>query len=235
MRSAMIVVALLAFRVADAPAIADDKPTAKPPAGQTKRVLVEQSKRTEFRGFASNLYEPTTAEAKAAEPGVIENEHAVFDATKADVLTGKTGKRIAWFGIVREIAVDKKANATRWLVEMKYFDGIVDAHIQLASIYSAGDFTVSLPGEGYEVKPLSLVRVIGVVEKDEKGVPHVKAEYVRNWDWGHFSFMDYGKEAGNPKWAKLRQVSGDDVYHPNPNDEYYEQRLGKRPEAKEKK
>ncbi|MEX2187623.1 MAG: hypothetical protein WD875_12545, partial [Pirellulales bacterium] len=208
------------------------KAEANPKADGKKRIPVEHSQRTEFRGFTSNGYEPTKAEAKAEKPGVIENEHAEFNATTADVLTGKAGKRIAWCGIIREINVDKKANETRLLVEMKYFDHIVDAHIQLVSIYSAGDFTVTLPGVGYKLKPLSLVRVIGVVTKDEKDVPHVKAEYLRNWDWGHFSFMDYGKDAGNPKWAELRKVSGDDVYSPNPDDQFYEERLGKRPAEK---
>jgi hypothetical protein len=225
MRHAVLAFICLALCASGAHSTAQERPATKAQPTETNRVPVEQSKRTEFRGFGSRLYEPTKAEAKSAEPGVIENEHATFNAAEADVLTGKASKRIAWCGIVREIKIDKKANVTHWLVEMKYFDGIVDVHIQLVSIYSAGDFTVELPGLGYDVKPLSLVRVIGVVEK---GVPHVKAEYVRNWDWGHFSFMDYGKDAGNAKWAELRKVKGSDAYHPNPNDEFYEERLGKR-------
>lgn len=211
---------------------ADKPPTTtqtKPEAKASERVPVEHSKRTEFRGFGSNGYEPTDAESKAEQPGVLENEHAEFQAKKADVLTGKSGKRVAWFGIVREITADKKANETTLLVEMKYFDHIVDVHIQLVSIYSAGDFVVTLPGVGYDLKELGLVRVIGVVTKDEKNVPQIKGEYIRHWDWGHFSFMDYGKEAGNPKWAALRKVTGSDVYQPNPDDRFYVERLGKRP------
>lgn len=38
------------------------------------------------------------------------------------------------------------------------------------------------------------------------------AEYVRAWDWGLFTFMDYGTDKTNPKWRALRHLDGPDVY-----------------------
>ena len=143
-------------------------------------------------------------------------------------LTGKTGKPVGWFGIVREKKFDEKRNATKLLLEMKYFDGMTDLHIHVVSIYGAGDFTAELPGKADVLAMLDLVRIYGKVAREEKGIPEVAPEYVRVWDWGLFTFMDYGKDKSNPQWVKLRKVTGPDVYSPRPTKKFYEDRLGPR-------
>lgn len=144
-------------------------------------------------------------------------------------MTGKVGKPVGWFGIVREKSYDKKRDVTRLLLEMKYFDGLTDLHIQVVSINGAGDFAAELKGKAETIPMLSLVRIYGKVGKEEKEIPEVVPEYVRVWDWGLFTFMDYGTDKSNPKWVKLRKVTGDDVYKPYPNEKFYEDRLGPRP------
>ena len=49
-------------------------------------------------------------------------------------------------------------------------------------------------------------------------------------DWGLFAFMPYGEDKSNPQWVKLRKVKADDmnVYSSSPDQQYYEDRLGKR-------
>jgi hypothetical protein len=57
----------------------------------------------------------------------------------------------------------------------------------------------------------------------------LKAEFVRHWDWGTFTFlMASGTQRGSEKWRKANRVDLDDIYEPYPNDVYYEKRLGKR-------
>jgi hypothetical protein len=143
-------------------------------------------------------------------------------------LQGLVGKRIAWFGIVRDVVEDAAKHETRLAVEMKYFDGITDLHQQIVSICGAGDFHVVLSGTGHGIKKLSLVRVYGKVVGEAEGIPTVSAQFVRVWDWKLFAFMLYGNDHSNPQWVKLRQVTGFGVYSSKPDDEYYELRLGTR-------
>jgi len=146
-------------------------------------------------------------------------------------ITGKKGKYVGWFGIVREIEEDKRSQQTKLLVEMKYFDGLTDTHIMALSFNGAGDFTAELSGIGLGLKPLSLVKVYGSVTGEPAGVPSVKAEYVRQWDWGLFTFlMVYGEQKGNTAWKKLNKASEDRIYNPYPSAKYYEDRLGSRSE-----
>jgi hypothetical protein len=138
--------------------------------------------------------------------------------------------RVAWFGIIRDVKEDQDADTTTLLVEMKYFDGFTDRHLQIVSIYGAGDFTARIPGTGYKLKMLSLVRVYGKVTVEHKGIPEVAADFVRSWNWKLLSFMPYGTDHSNQKWAKLRNIIDDrNVYDSNPNEAYYEKLLGKRP------
>jgi hypothetical protein len=111
---------------------------------------------------------------------------------------------------------------------MKYFDGLTDIHIQLVSFTGGGDFRASLPGTGLGIKHLSLVRVYGKVASEEKGLPRVDGEFAVHWDWGLFTFMNYGEAKGNQEWRKLCRVSVDDIYDPHPDQSFYEERLGER-------
>lgn len=146
-----------------------------------------------------------------------------FDAKKPGSLLGKSGKLISWFGIVRELP--GKTGGT-FLIEHKHFDGLNDFHIQLASLYGVGDFKVTATDAKGELKRLSLVRVIGTVTGESEGLPMVKADYIRVWHPGDFTFMDYGADATNEKWKKLRQKV-ELIYDPDPDAAYYEKLLGK--------
>jgi len=152
-------------------------------------------------------------------------------------LKDQAGRYVGWFGIVRESAWDEKAKTTTLLLEHKYFDGLVDLHQQIVSLYGAGDFRVAVRREKTGIPPLALVRVYGKVSLDKEKRPSVAAEYIRVWDWGLFAFMDYGKDKTDPRWVKLRSVPGDKAYDSSPTAAYYEERLGKRdaPSDKNKK
>jgi len=191
-------------------------------------VRVEHSKSLPPPGdtLGSKFYTPTKTEqarTKAWKP----DERNSGSATSAKI-AGKSGRRVSWCGIVREVREDKKTSETRLLVEMKYFDGLTDAHQMIVSINGGGDFRVTIPGTGHKIKRLSLVRVYGTVHDAAGKPPTVAAEFVRCWDWGQFAFMPYGKDTSNPKWVKMRKVPADEIYDSRPKQRYYEQRLGKR-------
>jgi hypothetical protein len=184
-------------------------------------------------GLGSKFYEPSPKESsfyKRLAKDEIETGgySGPYDIAKRD------GKFIGWFGVVREIREDAAKNTTTLLVEQKYFDSLTDTHIMALSFDGSGDFLAVLPGTGYQVPRLSLVKVYGPATKIEAAADapkmNVGAEFVRLWDWGAFTFL-YAKEkkpSGNPKWRKLNQVELTDIYDPTPDTEYYEQRLGKR-------
>lgn len=144
-------------------------------------------------------------------------------------IKGKTGTYISWCGIVRKINEDSTARLTKLLIEMKYFDGLTDTHIMAVSFNGAGDFLADLNGAGTGVKRLSLVRVYGRVEREAQGIPEVRADYVRDWDWGLFTFLQaYGKQKGSSEWRKLNKVDLNHIYDPFPTTKYYLDRLGQR-------
>lgn len=146
-------------------------------------------------------------------------------------INGKKSKYIGWFGIVRKIEEDSKLQQTRLVVEHKYFDGLTDTHILALSFNGGGDFTCTLSGLSLGIKPLSLVKVYGTVTSEDNSVPEVAADYLRQWDWGRFTFLQaYGSQAGNKEWKKLNKIKEDKIYNPFPNQKYYEDRLGPRPE-----
>ncbi|MCB1275411.1 hypothetical protein [Prosthecobacter sp.] len=146
-----------------------------------------------------------------------------FGAKKAGTLLGFKGKLVSWFGIVREIPEGGKGT---FLIENKYYDGLNDAHMQLASLYGAGDFRVEAVDSKKQIKHHCLVRVIGDVTGEKEGAPVVKAQYIRVWNLGDFAFMDYGVDASNERWVRLRQKVNL-VYSPSPDAAYYEKLLGK--------
>ncbi|MCD4727163.1 MAG: HEAT repeat domain-containing protein [Pirellulales bacterium] len=153
-----------------------------------------------------------------------------------DIAT-KDKKYVGWFGIVREIDEDTRANRTALTVEHKYFDGLTDAHLQAVSFNGSGDFQVTLTGTGHRIPPLSLVKVYGTVVKGKEGaLPRIDAVFVRNWHWGTFTFLAaYGTQHGSEQWRKANQIPLDKIYGawPHPCHHYYEKRLGKRPDAPE--
>ena len=175
-------------------------------------------------------------------------EQPFFDQLpKDEVVTGshidgydiatKDKKHVGWFGIVRKIDEDAGANHTTLTVEHKYFDGLTDAHIQAVSFNGSGDFQVTLTGTGHRIPPLSLVKVYGIVVKGkEDALPRIDAVFVRNWHWGTFVFLAaYGTQHGSKEWRKANQIALDEIYEawPHPCHHYYEERLGKRPDAPE--
>ena len=145
---------------------------------------------------------------------------------KAYSLAAAEGKYVGWFGIVREISRDSQDGRTRLLVEHKYFDGMTDSHLQVVSLFGAGDFAVTLLGKDDEIPRLGLVKVYGAVTMGDDGLPLVSADYIRVWDWGLFTFMAYGQDKSNPKWVKLRQVKEGDAYSSWPTNLFYKERLG---------
>jgi hypothetical protein len=146
-----------------------------------------------------------------------------------DIAT-KDGKYVGWFGVVREIKEDKEKNRTVLLVEHKYFDGLTDVHILALSFNGSGDFEAVLPGVDHKIKRLSLIKAYGTARGATEGSPpELKAEFIRNWEWGTFTFLfASGTQRGSEKWRKLNTVNLDDIYDPYPDDAYYEARLGKR-------
>jgi hypothetical protein len=190
--------------------------------------LVEHSKpiaRTSA-GLGTTRYHPTPTETAATKSWSKEDLNS--GAPQITTLKVKPGTRIAWFGIVRHVDEDKTKNETRLTVEMKYCDGLTDLHLQIVSLYGAGDFKVIIPKTGHGIKKLSLVRVYGQVVGDPNSVPLVEARFVRDWDWKLFAFMPYGEDKSDPQWVKLRKVGNDDVYSDEPDEQYYEARLGPR-------
>lgn len=145
-------------------------------------------------------------------------------------LSKQVGEYVGWFGIVREANFDEKKNQTTVLVEHKYFDGLTDLHLHIVSIFGAGDFKFIVPGKisDESIPTLSLVCIYGIVKDGDGSVPLLNAEYIRVWDWGLFTFMDYGQDKSNLKWQALRKVRSEDIYDPNPTKAFYEERLGKR-------
>ena len=178
--------------------------------------------------LGTQAYAPTKLEKEATKDWT--KEELGSGSPEVKTLKGNKDHRIVWFGIVRDIKEDKQKKQTRLLVEMKYFDGMTDLHLQVVSLAGAGEFLAVIPGVGHKLKNLSLVRVYGKVTGETKGVPLVSAAYVRSWDRGLFAFMPFGDDKSNPQWVKLRKVkAGDmDVYSSNPDRQYYEDRLGKR-------
>jgi hypothetical protein len=178
--------------------------------------------------LGTTSYQPTELEAPFHKK-LSASEIAPGDMFKDYSITGKVGTYVGWFGIVRKEEADAARHEVRLLIEMKYFDGLTDTHILALSFNGAGDFVAVLSGDHPGIKLLSLVRVYGRVEKETDALPQVTAEYVRDWDWGLFTFlMAYGKQKGNTEWRKLNKVDLQRIYHPFPDMNYYVDRLGPR-------
>jgi hypothetical protein len=159
---------------------------------------------------------------------------------KSEVVTGsfmepysihnKKDVNVSWFAIVRGITPEPDSNKRfTLLLEQKFFDGMTDCHIMLVSVAGGGDFRATVETDGAQsISALALVRVYGVVTKEEAGVPTVTADYIRVWPWHTFTLTDLGPEdKGNPKWRKLcRLCKSGHVYNPYPAENYYLNVLG---------
>jgi len=176
----------------------------------------------------SNLTDEEWAKMKKEMEKAAEKEKAKSISDEKYQLADQAGQYVGWFGILRKESWDPKTKLTTLLVEHKYFDGLVDLHQQIVSLYGAGDFKVNLKKEKTGIPNLALVCVYGKVTREKDGPATVAAEYIRVWNWGLFAFMDYGKDKSNPDWIKLRQVKGKDAYTARPSDADYEAILGKR-------
>lgn len=198
---------------------------------QVKQTVVEQSPALPAppRGtLGTTSYQPTEKES-AFFSKLSPAEQTTGSLISDYSITGKKGTYVGWFGIVRKIEEDPKLQQTKLLVEHKYFDGLTDTHIMALSFNGGGDFTCTLSGTNLGLSLLSLVKVYGTVVSEENSVPAVAADYVRQWDWGKFTFLDaYGRQKGNTQWKKLSKVKDERIYNPFPDQKYYEDRLGAR-------
>jgi len=144
-------------------------------------------------------------------------------------IRGKTGTRVAWFGIVRGIKppADTSGDMTL-LVEHKYFDGMTDCHIMLVQWTGDGDFRARLRVDPGAIPALALVRVYGTVTGETAGMPDVQVDYIRVWPWLTFTFMDLaGNDHSNSRWKRYANLSSSgNVYDPYPNENYYLNVLG---------
>ena len=145
-------------------------------------------------------------------------------------ITDKKGTYIGWCGIVRNIVEDTVENHSTILIEMKYQDGLSDSHIMVVSFHGAGDFEAKVKCIRLGVPKLALVKVYGIVADEIESVPQVSAEFIRVWDWGLLTFMNYGRQKGNQFWQKVNKIDDNHIYRAFPNKQYYEDRLGQRGE-----
>jgi hypothetical protein len=153
----------------------------------------------------------------------------IADCTSMD---DPPGAFVGWFGIVRGMDVDRVRDETRVYLEGKYFDGLTDTHILCVDFNGGGDFVAVLRGTDHPLLPVALVRVYGTVTSRKDGLPRLRAEYARQFDWGEFTFMfAKGDQKGSERWRALADpaaITDDDVYDPGPDVDYYVDRLGPR-------
>jgi hypothetical protein len=173
------------------------------------------------------------------DPKKVEEEKKVraqdLAKAKAYTLAGQVGEYVGWFGILRNSTSDAKGEHAELLLQHCHYDDMSDPDIQVVSIYGGGDFRALVAGAADNIPSLSLVRVYGKVSKGKDGLPEVTADYIRVWDWGLFTFMDYGIDKTNETWRAMCHVKKDDIYTPHPSADYYEAVLGKRPPAEKGK
>jgi hypothetical protein len=144
-------------------------------------------------------------------------------------IANKLNKNIGWYGIIRKIEELPGGKETLLTVQHTYQDGQTDSHMMTVSFSGDGDFKARLKGTKLPLLPLRLVAVYGKVTKYDGKVPEVAADFVKEWDWRRFTFMDYGKQNSNPEWTKLNKVDMKKIYHPYPTLSYYYERLGSAP------
>ncbi|HEY6490154.1 MAG: hypothetical protein WCC26_03900 [Terracidiphilus sp.] len=175
-----------------------------------------------------------TCEYKANGPekpylsNVSKGETVNGSATDPYSIYGKTGKYVAWFGIVRGItAPAQKGGDVKVLVEHRFFDGMTDCQIMVVAENGGGDFEAHLRIDPSLIPPLALVRIYGVVMDEKNHMPQVFAEYMRLWPWRTFTFANFGPpNKSNPRWAQFATADGIPVYNSSPTEDYYRHMLG---------
>ena len=197
-------------------------------ASATVEHVTEKPQKT-AGGLGTKLYAPSEKEQPYFRKLAVEERRTGGSGVDYDIST-KNKVYVGWFGIVRQVDERQDENQTVLLVEHKYFDGFTDAHIQALSFNGSGDFSVTVPGVGHKIDRLSLVKVYGVASSQAaKSKPGIKAEFVRVWHWGTFTFLfASGQQRGSEEWRKLNSVDLDRLYDPYPDEEYYKRRLGEK-------
>ncbi|MEE9394517.1 MAG: hypothetical protein V3W41_18640 [Planctomycetota bacterium] len=182
--------------------------------------------------LGTNSYKPSAMEKPFLDAVTKEEKHDFALLKKYDIAK-RDGVDIAWFGIVRVISENKGAGTTELVIEHKYFDGLTDLHLQIVSFNGSGDFKATLRGLDLGIRELALVRVYGKASAKNDVVSIPKVVFVRHWDWGSFSFMGgFGVQRGSRKWRKHLSAKVKKIYSSNPDENYYVERLGPRPEKK---
>ena len=100
------------------------------------------------------------------------------DASYRFKLQGHRAEFVSWFGIVRDIKRNPDQRLGILLIENKYSepDNYTDCHIQTVQINGAGDFKAEVGDIPNDLIPLVLVRVYGVVKKEQNNRPLIKAD-----------------------------------------------------------
>ena len=197
---------------------------------RTEIEFVEPRATTAPSRLGTKSYEPSAAEKKHYQ-ALSPEEQRPMAIMKPYELSKRDGVEVSWFGIVREIEEDAESKTTRLLVEHKYFDGLTDLHMQVVSFNGSGDFEATLQGVELGIRELALVRVYGTAKVDATGVSIPKVAFLRHWDWGSFAFIGaFGIQRGSEDWRKLLRVDLKKIYSSNPDESYYVERLGPRPE-----
>jgi hypothetical protein len=133
------------------------------------------------------------------------------DGSHAFKLQGHKGEFVSWWGIVRDIKRNPNGSGGTLLIENKYFDGYSDCYLfESISNNGRGDFETELTDLPGDLVPLVLVRVYGVITREQDNRAVVKADYVRVWHWGQFAFFSYGEDHGNPEWKKRVKLPADE-------------------------
>ncbi len=224
---------------ATAPAEPDAAPAPPPEAAPpTVRAdcVVEESEpwpRPEGGGLGTMGYPVTETEKPFADR--VFKDASPWAETACLTMDKTVGKEVSWFGVARGYRSVPERNEVRLLLENKHFDGLTDTHILCLSFAGGGDFVAILPGSGFSIQPLGVLRVYGRIVSVKDGVPRVEVTYARHFRWGRFCFMNMeGEAGGNPEWRKLCKVEvadEDDMYDPFPDVDYYRDRLGDPSEA----
>ena len=183
-------------------------------------------------GGATCDYEPTEVEKKFYDRlgkdarVTLQTKPNELDESHTFKLHGHQGEFVSWWGIVRAIK-QQSGGVGILLIENKYFDGLTDCNFfQSISISGGGDFETELTKIPDELIPLVLVRVYGVVTR-EQNKPCIKADYVRVWHQGQFGFFSYGEDHGNPEWKKNAKLASDEnPYIHDSARRYYRDHLG---------
>jgi hypothetical protein len=219
----------LTFAVSGVPAFAQDAPApsqAVSPEAKPTLTIVEECLLAPTGRLATVDYRPNDAEKPIY-------EKAGFPRDAGDPLpvnlSVKAGDTVSWFALVRDIFEDKSWPDGRILgLQVLYFEGMTDEHLQTVSINGPGDAIAELRGKGEALIPLMLVRVYGrVTAVTQAGIPIIEADFVRYWPWGMFNFRDYGEDHSDPVWRKGTKIGEVRMYTGLfINMDYYVDRIG---------